>query len=525
MPLTSPAFATALDMARSACERRADAPLLHYFGAALTGREVADASDALACALAARGVTRGDRVALFLQNVPQMPIAVIAVWTLGAVIVPVNPMLRERELAGILADSGARALISLEALHETARPVLPEVAITTSPLEYLDEVPPVLAGETRRPPPDAEDLMALIAAHAGERPAAVAVAPDDIACLTYTSGTTGPPKGAMNLHRNVAFASAVWRDWPQLGQGDVNLAMAPLFHITGLIAGLGASLAGALPLVLGHRFEAAATLELIAARRPTFTVAAITAYQALMRAPGFAAADLSCLRAAYTGGAPVAPAVAAAWRRATGVRLHNAYGLTETTSPLTLTPHGTDAPVDPATGALSVGVPVFDSRVDVLGDDGAPLPPGEVGEIAASGPQVVPGYWGKPEETAIALPDGRLRTGDVGYMDADGCVYLVDRRKDMIIASGYKVWPREVEDVLYTHPAVREAAVIGVPDEYRGETVKAFVSLHAAATPDELIAHCRERMAAYKYPRAVEIVDELPKSVSGKILRRELRGR
>jgi len=174
-----------------------------------------------------------------------------------------------------------------------------------------------------------------------------------------------------------------------------------------------------------------------------------------------------------------------------------------------------------------VGVPVYDSRVEILGDDGAALPPGEIGEIVATGPQVVPGYWRKPDETAIALPDGRLRTGDVGYVDGDGWVYLVDRRKDLIIASGFKVWPREVEDVLYTHPAVREAAVVGVADAYRGETVKAYVSLKAGAevTVEELVAHCKQRMAAYKYPREVEVVDELPKSPTGKILRRSLRAR
>jgi long-chain acyl-CoA synthetase len=209
------------------------------------------------------------------------------------------------------------------------------------------------------------------------------------------------------------------------------------------------------------------------------------------------------------------------------VRHHPAYGLTESTSPLTLTPLGAEGRVDPASGALSVGVPVYDSRVEILGDDGAALPPGEIGEIVATGPQVVPGYWRKPDETAIALPDGRLRTGDVGYVDGDGWVYLVDRRKDLIIASGYKVWPREVEDVLYTHPAVREAAVVGVADAYRGETVKAYVSLKAGAevTVQELVAHCKQRMAAYKYPREVEVVDELPKSPTGKILRRSLRAR
>ena len=190
-------------------------------------------------------------------------------------------------------------------------------------------------------------------------------------------------------------------------------------------------------------------------------------------------------------------------------------------------PAGADAPVDEASGALSVGVPIYNTVVRILGDDGEELPPGEIGEIVTSGPQVVAGYWNKPEETERAIPGGALHTGDVGYMDADGWFYIVDRKKDQINAGGYKVWPREVEDVLYEHEAVREAAVVGVPDEYRGETVKAYVSLRPGRTADEaeLIAFCRERMAAYKYPRQVEFMDEIPKTVTGKLLRRELRAR
>jgi long-chain acyl-CoA synthetase len=185
------------------------------------------------------------------------------------------------------------------------------------------------------------------------------------------------------------------------------------------------------------------------------------------------------------------------------------------------------APVDPTTGALSVGVPIFNTVVRVVDENGAEVPPGEVGEFVTSGPQVVPGYWEKPEETERALGGGRLRTGDVGFMDEEGWFYVVDRKKDQINVAGYKVWPREVEDVLYQHPAVREAAVVGVPDAYRGETVKAFVSLRSNETADEagLIAFCKERLAAYKYPREVELVDELPKTVTGKVLRRELRAR
>ena len=235
--------------------------------------------------------------------------------------------------------------------------------------------------------------------------------------------------------------------------------------------------------------------------------------------------DLSSLTKVYSGGAPIAPTVVERFETEIGPYIHNIYGLTETTSPSHAVPMTKVAPVDPTSGALSVGVPIFNTVVRVVDEEGKDVPVGEIGEFVTSGPQVVAGYWEKPEETAHAIPGGHLHTGDVGFMDEDGWYYVVDRKKDMINAAGYKVWPREVEDVLYMHSAVREAAVIGVPDEYRGETVKAFVSLRPGidATEAELIAFCKARMAAYKYPRSVELVDELPKTVTGKILRRELR--
>jgi long-chain acyl-CoA synthetase len=259
----------------------------------------------------------------------------------------------------------------------------------------------------------------------------------------------------------------------------------------------------------------------------TFTVGSITVFIALMNAPNANSAALATLTKIYSGGAPIPPSTVTAFSDTFGQYIHNCYGLTETTSPSHAVPLGGQAPVDQASGALSVGVPVYNTIVRIVGEDGHDLPAGEIGELVTSGPQVVPGYWNKPEETAKALPGGALHTGDVGYMDRDGWFYLVDRKKDQINVSGYKVWPREVEDVLYEHTAVREAAVVGVPDPYRGETVKAYVSLKAGrtVTPAELAAHCKERLAAYKYPREVEILDELPKTVTGKLLRRELRTR
>jgi long-chain acyl-CoA synthetase len=329
----------------------------------------------------------------------------------------------------------------------------------------------------------------------------------------------------MNTHRNVVFNSQAYRDWIGLGEDDVCLGVAPLFHITGLIGHMGVCLLTPMPLVLGFRFAPAATLDLVERHGCTFTVGAITVFTALMNDAAAADTDFSALEKVYSGGAPIAPAIVERWEKLTGAYIHNIYGLTETTSPSHGVPYGTRAPVDESSGALSVGVPIFNTVVRIVGEDGEDLPVGEVGEIVTSGPQVVPGYWEKPEETEHALPGGALHTGDVGFMDEDGFFYLVDRAKDQINASGYKVWPREVEDALVEHDAVKEAAVIGVPDEYRGETVKAFVSLKAdtSVEPDELIAFCKERMAAYKYPRQVEIVEELPKTVTGKLLRRELR--
>jgi long-chain acyl-CoA synthetase len=287
------------------------------------------------------------------------------------------------------------------------------------------------------------------------------------------------------------------------------------------------SLLAPAPLVLAYRFEPQVVLDAFLEHRPAFTIGAITAFNALLHAPGFTEDHFSSFTSVYSGGAAISPSAAAAFLEATGKQVHSAYGLTETTSPLTLTPFGSPSPVDPTSGALSVGVPAPNTVVRIQDDDGRDVPLGEVGEIVADGPQVVAGYWGKPDETAADLPGGVLRSGDVGFMNADGWVFIVDRKKDMINASGYKVWPREVEDVLAEHPAVRESAVVGVPDEKRGETVKAFVSVRAGsqATPEELIAHCKERMAAYKYPRQVVIIDELPTTVTGKILRRELRDR
>ena len=528
-------FANGVAMFRARARAHPDAPLLHYFEHTLTFAEVDRASDALAAAFVARGLSRGDRVALYLQNVPQFLIGLLATWKFGGSVVALNPMLKTQEVNYHLTDSGARALVALQALYEGAgREAVKGTdvgpIITTSELDYLGASPPgaLLATVQRREVPDTEDFVSLVAQFDGRSVPDPGLTPDDVAVLTYTSGTTGRPKGALNTHRNIVFNSEVYRVWMQLAQGDVVLGAAPLFHITGLIAHQGVALLAGLPLVLFYRFDPAEALRLIERWKCTFTVASITAFLAMMEHPDITTRDLSTLCKVYSGGAPIAPAVTERFQEMTGAYIHNGYGLTETTSPSHAVPLGQKAPVDQESGALSVGIPVPNTIVKIVDvETGHELPAGQVGELWTKGPQVVPGYWQRPEATAESFTEGYLHTGDVGKMDEQGWFYIVDRAKDMIIASGYKVWPREVEDFLFKHPAIREVAVVGVPDPYRGETVKAFVALRSgmSATPEEIIDFAKQRMAAYKYPRLVEIVDEIPKNLSGKVLRRELRER
>lgn len=509
-----------------------DGDAVRYFDGTLSRHELDAQSNALASGLLANGFAPGDRIAAYLQNVPQFLVVMLAAWKAGGVLVSVNPMSRSRELSYLLKDSGATVLVALESLYDNvARHVVPDTGValvlTTSELEYQSTPDERLfAGVTRQRHAGTSDFAAFIDDYRGQVPPTVTLAPDDTAFLTYTSGTTGVPKGAMNTHANVVFSATVYRDWAHFQPGGSVFGIAPLFHITGLIGHIAVSFLAPMPLVLAYRFEPAVVLDALRQHRPTYTIGAITAFNALLNHRDFGRDDFSSFTSVFSGGAPISPTAEKAFLGATGLQVHNAYGLTETTSPMTLTPFGTPSPVDLTSGALAVGVPVPSTVVRIKGDDGADLPLGEIGEIVAEGPQVVAGYWGKPEETEASLPGGALRSGDVGFMNEDGWIFIVDRKKDMINASGYKVWPREVEDVLVEHPAVREAAVVGVPDEKRGETVKAFVSLRAghSATVEEIIAHCKERMAAYKYPRQVEILDELPKTVTGKILRRELRG-
>ena len=512
-------------------------PAIHYFGASLSYGEVDRCSDQLAGALADLGVKKGDRVVLYLQNAPQFIIAQYAVWKVGGIVVPINPMYREKEIEYYFRDSGAQFLVALSSAYESSARNLVErlklkAVVTTSGLEFLpaeEPLPKILREEKRIKFPETHDFMDLLKKYEGKPFAPVEISNRQPAYLTYTSGTTGPPKGAMNTHENVAFNAKFYATFLKLGAGDVILGVAPLFHVTGQVAQMAAAAYAGIPLILFFRFDPDLALQMIERWKATMTLGAITVFISLMNHPDIKKKDFSFFTKVYTGGAPVPPAIVESFERNVGPYIHNAYGLTETNSPSHFTPMESRAPTDPDTGALSVGIPVCNSisKIMDLKTGTRELPPGEIGEIVVKGPMVIPGYWNKPEETAHAIRDGWLYTGDVGKMDENGWFYVVDRKKDLINVSGFKVWPRDVEDVLYQHPAVREAAVIGVPDPYRGETVKAFVALKdgfmGRVKPEEFIEFCKSRMAAYKYPRVVEITPEIPKTTTGKFLRRELR--
>lgn len=516
---------------RDSASRAPGHPALAYFDGRLTYRETDELSDSVAGHLAARGLERGERVAIMLQNSPQFVLALLGAWKAGATVVPLNPMYKSAEVGHVLKDADVTALICSDRaweayLRDTAAgaPSV-RIAVTACELDLQTKNDERVLNFERLPAAaDADDLVA-VARQGLAAPAGRDLTATDVALISYTSGTSGTPKGAMNSHGNIMVNAERQRTGHPIAEGAAYFALAPLFHITGMVCQLAACLANAGTLVLAYRFHPGVVLDAFAEHRPAYTVGPSTAFMALAATPGVTPEHFASFEVISSGGAPLPPALVEKFRAGFGPYIRNGYGLTECTAPCASVPPEREAPVDPVSGTLSVGVPGPDTVVRIIDENGADVPFGEQGEIAVRGPQVVSGYWRLPEATAAAFPDGELRTGDIGFMDRAGWLYVVDRKKDMINASGFKVWPREVEDVLYTHPAVREAAVVGVPDPYRGETVRAYVSLRPGSSvePGELGAYCKERLAAYKYPREVEILTELPKTASGKILRRELR--
>jgi long-chain acyl-CoA synthetase len=506
-----------------------DGPILHHFGRSISASTVDTWSSGIAAFLDDAGLEAGVRVAICLQNDPHWLTTLLAVWKAGLIAVPLNPMLREVELAHYLKDSGARGLVTTEEyLRETATAALAGSAIRFVLLDGDGD------GEGRVAPTTNEaagtavsthTIGAVIKAWSGCTVPPDRNRPSDVALLSYTSGTTGPPKGAENTHGNLFHNACVMADWFGLDGHDTILGVAPLFHITGQSAELALTILTGAPLILFHRFDPKVALELAERWRATFSVGAITAYLAMLSCEEIEKRDLSTLTKVFTGGAPVSPAIVERFEAATGIYIHNGYGLTESTGPATFTPRGSRSPIDHESGVLSVGRALPSVEVDVVDPESrVSLGEGETGEIVLSGPIIVRGYWNQPEETEHAMPDGRLHTGDIGFLD-EGWLFIVDRAKDQINASGFKVWPREVEEVLFLHPGVQEAAVVGRPDPYRGETVVAVVVLKPGFEPsvENLTGFCRDRLAAYKCPRRFEFVEALPKTLTGKVLRRALR--
>lgn len=513
-------------------EHEPDAPALVYFDTTLSVGEADALANALAAALADRGVGHGERVGIHLQNIPQYALVLLALWKLGAIALLLNPMYRGRELRELVSDAEPVGVITTD---RDVRQVRADLEGTTvgwvlgtaeSDLQSRNDSRVFKADAAAAPVRDRRtDLLTVANEYIGRKSPRVPVRGDDVALLAYTSGTTGPPKGAMNSHANVRAVTTRFAELASITPGDVVFALAPLFHITGAVVIGALALTERTSLVFTGRFDTEVAVDALSEHRVTYTIGSITAFNAMMNSEYATPAHFSTIKTLFSGGAPVPPSTVARFRERFGHYLHNAYGMTETSSAVTAVPPGTNAPVDPDSGTLSIGQPLPGVTVEVVDAEANLLPAGSQGELVVTGPQVIRGYWRKPEESAAALPGGRLRTGDSAIVDARGWVYLVDRIKDQINVSGYKVWPREVEDVLYEHPAVLEAAVVGRPDEYQGESVAAFVSLKAGydVRADELISFARERLAPYKRPRELEIIAELPKTHTGKIRRLALR--
>ncbi len=523
------------DSVEAAVDRWPDRTALLYYGASWTYREFWSLSERLAGQLARDGVGPGDRVALYLPNGPLYPIALFAVLRLGAIAVQVSPLYLGMDLAHLLRDAEPKSVVTLEILYPNLRKVRSDYAAPTVVVARLRDFYPVpkrwfVNGVLRRqhlPTDFPADPEVRAWARIARTPARVPPWKGDpastVALLQYTGGTTGRPKGAMLSHRNLVANVAqltAWNTTRRPGE-EVILASIPFFHIYGLtVAGL-MGLADGATLVIQTRPEVREILRLISRYRPTQFPGVPALYQALLDQPDLARYRLRSIRFCLSGSAPLPLAVAQRFEAVTGARIVEGYGLSET-SPAT---HANPIDGERRPGSIGLPLPETDQRIVDLETGTRTLPVGEVGELCVKGPQVMLGYYRQPEETAQFLHDGWFRTGDIGRLDADGYAYLVDRKKDMISVGGMKVYPREVEEVLFTHPGVADVAVVGVPDRREGEVVRAFVVRKpgSSVTSEELIAFVRERIAHFKAPRIVEFRDALPRSGVQKVLRRVLR--
>ncbi len=496
-------------MLRESALAAPEKPLLHLDELSLSYAQVDEMSGRVAASLLALGLRRGDKVAVQLPNIPQFVFTYFGALKAGLVAVPLNPLLRAGEMAYHLADSEARLLITYELFAGEACEGAQQAGGVPT---YVVTAP----GSDQRPagtrPYDelyaAEDTRDI-----------VALPSDETAVLLYTSGTTGKPKGAELTHFQLFMNCTVGGELFGYRDDDVGVAVLPLFHVFGLSSVLNLTVRYGGSMVLVPRFEAQDVLDAIDKHRCTIFAGVPTMYFALLEADTDGR-DLSSLRVGVSGGAAMPGEVIRAFEhRFPGCVILEGYGLSESASTTTFNISAEQRRV------LSIGKPIWGVQVKIVDDQGDELPPDKVGEIAIRGHNIMKGYYNKPEATAEVLRDGWFFTGDLAYADDDGYLYIVDRKKDLVIRGGYNVYPREVEETLYEHPAVAEAAVIGEPDGRLGEEVVAVVALKpdASAVPDDIIAFAKQRLAAYKYPRVVRILDELPKGPTGKILKRELR--
>jgi len=510
-----------------------DRPAIVFFGKTITYRGLEDLIRRLATGLARLGLTAGQSLGVVLPNCPQTVITYYAALHLGARVVMVNPLAAPREILEQLRRAGAAMVVVLDQLAPKVEQIrsqvpLSQVVVTSLadflpfPLKYLYLWKSWRQRQQIGAKRGQSSFGSLLAAAAGEVPA-LAARSQDIAILQYTGGTTGVPKAAMLTHRNLVsnvLQINAWLQHCQRGQERV-LAVLPYFHVFGMTAGMNwpLNLGGAI--ILLPRFDASLVLKTIHRQRPTVFPAVPTIFIALLHHPDLQRYDLTSLWGCISGSAPLPQEVQRRFEALTRGRIIEGYGLTET-SPVTHL-----NPIGQAGKPGSIGLPFPNTQCRIVDPETGrrDLPLGEVGELIIRGPQVMSGYWQNPEETALALRDGWLYTGDLAKMDEDGYFYIVDRKKDLIIASGFNIFPREVEEIIHQHPAVQEVVVFGVPESYRGETVMAVI-VPKAGVPVEAAAimeFCRERLAAYKVPTIIEFRPELPKSLVGKVLRRQLR--
>ncbi|ELK47244.1 long-chain-fatty-acid--CoA ligase [Halobacillus sp. BAB-2008] len=523
------------DYLKESAERHGGKKALYFMGKEMTYQEVYEQAVTVAGYLQYLGLEKGDRVSIMLPNCPQSVISYYAVLMAGGIVVQTNPLYMERELEYQLKDSGAKMIICLDILYPKAANVKAETSLehilVTGIKDYLpfpkNKIYPFIQKRQYQVLVKPEQSMdthlwpgVLKKNHSFKAVDVDAV--EDLALLQYTGGTTGFPKGVMLTHYNLVVNTQMAQKWLykcEEGKESV-LAILPFFHVYGMTSVMNLSVMMANEIILMPKFEAEDVLKVIEKRKPTLFPGAPTIYIALLNHPNLQKYDLSSIEACISGSAPLPVEVQERFEAVTGGKLVEGYGLTET-SPTT---HSNLIWGKRVSGSVGIPWPDTDAKIIQMESD-VEAPFGEIGEIAVKGPQVMKGYWNKPEETAQVLSeDGWFRTGDMGYMNEDGYFYIVDRKKDMIIAGGYNIYPREVEEVLYEHSEIQEAVVVGVPDPYRGETVKAFIVKKQGSdiTEEELNEYCRKNIAAYKVPRLYEFREELPKTAVGKILRRSL---